>query len=379
MRPLRLAPHRIRRHPVRNATVSVAGAAAIPAVLRNFGHDPGEILLEAGLDPALFEDSDNLIPLSGLGRLLAICVARTGCEEFGLLVGQRAGLHSLGLAGLLARYAPDVGTSLQRLAEYMHLHHGGTLAAERSAAGTATLSYDIHEPNVPSTDQIGDGTLAVLFNILRELCGPDWRPIEVQLARGRPGNLGPYEVFFRAPLRFGTGQNAIMFSSVWLGRRLPELDAELQRLIKRQLDEIEARHGDSFPDQVRGVLRAALLTQHASADEVAALFSMHSRTLNRRLRKFDTSFRELVDEVRYEIARQMLRNTSLDVTEVAAALGYADASAFTRAFRRWSGTTPGAWRAPRRPVSNVAGARLGKPPQPVLDSARAASTLESVK
>lgn len=116
MRPLRLAPHRIRRHPVRNATVSVAGPAAIPAVLRNFGHDPGEILREAGLDSALFEDSDNLIPLSGLGRLLAICVARTGCEEFGLLVGQRAGLHSLGLAGLLARYAPDVGTSLQRLA-----------------------------------------------------------------------------------------------------------------------------------------------------------------------------------------------------------------------------------------------------------------------
>jgi AraC-like DNA-binding protein len=374
-----LAPHRIRRHPVRNATVSVAGPAAIPAVLRKFGHDPSEILLEAGLDRTLFDDSDNLIPLSGLGRLLAICVARTGCEEFGLLVGQRAGLHSLRLAGLLARYAPDVGTSLQRLAEYMHLHHGGTLSVERSAAGTATLSYDIHQPNVPSTDQIGDGTLAVLFNILRELCGPDWRPIEVHLSRGRPGNLEPYEAFFRAPLRFGTGPNAIVFSSVWLGRRLPELDAELQRLIKRQLDEIEARHGDSFPDQVRGVLRAALLTQHASADEVAALFSMHSRTLNRRLRKFDTSFRDLVDEVRYEISRQILNGTWLDVAEIASALGYADASAFTRAFRRWSGTTPGAWRAGRRLGSGVAGARLGSPMQPVLDSVRTASTLESTK
>jgi len=379
MRPFRLAPHRIRRHPVRNATVSVAGPAAIPAVLRNFGHDPSEILLEAGLDRTLFDDSDNLIPLSGLGRLLAICVARTSCEEFGLLVGQRAGLHSLRLAGLLARYAPDVGTSLQRLAEYMHLHHGGTLSVERSAAGTATLSYDIHQPNVPSTDQIGDGTLAVLFNILRELCGPDWRPIEVHLSRGRPGNLEPYEALFRAPLRFGTGPNAIVFSSVWLGRRLPELDAELQRLIKRQLDEIEARHGDSFPDQVRSVLRAALLTQHASADEVAALFSMHSRTLNRRLRKFDTSFRDLVDEVRYEISRQILNGTWLDVAEIASALGYADASAFTRAFRRWSGTTPGAWRAGRRLGSGVAGARLGSPMQPVLDSVRTASTLESTK
>jgi len=374
-----LAPYRIRGHPVRNATVSVVGPAAIPAVLRKLGHDPGAILREAGLDPALFDDNDNLIPLSGLGRLVTLCVARTGCEEFGLLVGQRAGLHSLGLVGLLARYAPDVGTALRRLGEYMYLHHGGTLTAVNAEGDTATLSYDIHQPNVESTDRIGDGSLAVLFNILRELCGPDWRPIEVHFARGKPGNVEPYAAFFEAPLRFGTGQNAIVFSSVWLGRRLPELDAELRRLIKRQLDEIEARHADAFPDQVRGVLRAALLTRHASAEEVSALFSMHSRTLNRRLREFNTSFRELVDEGRYEIARQMLENTWLDVTDIASSLGYADASAFTRAFRRWSGATPAAWRVRCRLGQNAEGGQSRKPSHPVLDSARAAPTLESTK
>jgi AraC-like DNA-binding protein len=374
-----LAPHRFHRHSIRNATVSVSGPAAIPAVLLKLGHDPGAILLEAGLDPTLFDDTDNLIPLSGLGRVLALCVARTGCEEFGLLVGQRAGLHSLGLVGLLARYSPDVGTALRRLGEYMYLHHGGTLTTVKAEGDTATMSYAIHQPNVESTDQIGDGSLGVLFNILRELCGPDWRPIEVHFARGKPGNLDPYEAFFGAPLRFGSGENAIVFSSVWLARRLPELDAELQRLLKKQVEAIEARHQDSFPDQVRGVLRAALLTRRASADEVAALFSMHSRTLNRRLHEFNTSFRELVDEGRYEIARQMLENKSLDVTDVAASLGYADASAFTRAFRRWSGNTPGAWRAGRQSRSNVASARLGKPRPPVLDSARTASTLGSIK
>lgn len=379
MRPFGLAPHRIHRHPVRNATVSVAGPAAIPAVLRRLGHDPGAILVEAGLDPTLFDDTGNLVPLSGLGRLLTLCVARTGREEFGLLVGQRAGLHSLGLVGLLARYAPDVGSALRRLGEYMYLHHGGALTTVKAEGDTATLSYGIHQPNVESTDQIGDGSLAVLFNILRELCGPDWRPIEVHLCRGKPGNLDPYKAFFGSPLRFGTGENAIVFSSVWLGRRLPELDAELQRLLKKQVEEIEARHRDAFPDQVRGVLRAALLTRRASADEVAALFSMHSRTLNRRLHEFDTSFRELVDEGRYEIARQMLENSSLDVTEVASSLGYADASAFTRAFRRWSGTTPAAWRARRRLGSNLGGTQLRTPPHPVLDSARAAPTLESIK
>jgi len=83
---------------------------------------------------------------------------------------------------------------------------------------------------------------------------------------------------------------------------------------------------------------------------VAALFSMHSRTLNRPLSAFGPSFRELVDESRFEIARQMLESSSLGVSRIADMLGYADASAFTRAFRRWSGTTPARWRADRGPL-----------------------------
>ena len=71
---------------------------------------------------------------------------------------------------------------------------------------------------------------------------------------------------------------------------------------------------------------------------------MHSRTLHRRLTEFDTTFQQLVDEGRFEIARQMLSNTSMVVGQIADSLGYADASAFTSAFRRWSGTTPAKWR-----------------------------------
>ncbi len=88
----------------------------------------------------------------------------------------------------------------------------------------------------------------------------------------------------------------------------------------------------------------ALLTGHASADQVAALFSIHSRTLSRRLHAFGTNFQELVDEGRFEIARQMLEDSRMEVSQIAMALDYADASAFTRAFRRWSGTTPAQWR-----------------------------------
>ena len=77
---------------------------------------------------------------------------------------------------------------------------------------------------------------------------------------------------------------------------------------------------------------------------------MHRRTLNRHLSASGVTFAELVDEGRFEISRRMLEHSDLDVKQIAAALDYADASAFTRAFKRWSGTTPVAWRTTRRPT-----------------------------
>jgi hypothetical protein len=81
---------------------------ATPEVLRSFGLEPAEVLAEPGLDLSLFEDSDNVIPFSVRGELLHLCVARTGCPHFGLLLGQRGNLSSLGLIGYLARQSEDV-------------------------------------------------------------------------------------------------------------------------------------------------------------------------------------------------------------------------------------------------------------------------------
>jgi AraC-like DNA-binding protein len=87
-----------------------------------------------------------------------------------------------------------------------------------------------------------------------------------------------------------------------------------------------------------------IVTNYSSADQVAELFSMHRSTLNRQLGKLGTSFRALVDEVRFEVARQLLEDTRMEIVHIASLLGYSNASAFTRAFRRWSSTTPAEWR-----------------------------------
>jgi AraC-like DNA-binding protein len=335
----------IRRRPS-PATVRISGVAGLPAVLRSLGADPEEVLAEVGLELSLFDDPDNLIGLAARSRLIRHCVARTGCPHLGLLIGQQGQLRDLGLVGLLVKYSPDVGTALRSLVRHFHLHARGATVSLAVKGDMTTLAHDIHLPHTEATDQVGDGAAAMMLNVMRTLCGPDWRPTEVLLAHRRPVDERAYRRVFQAPLCFDAECNGLTFPASWLDQPLPAADPELSRLLHKQIEALETR-SDSFPDQVRSVLRSALLTRHARADQVAALFSMHSRTLSRRLEACGTSYQALLDGSRFEIARQMLENTALEIGQIAKALDYADASAFTRAFRRWSGTTPGQWRAAR--------------------------------
>jgi AraC-like DNA-binding protein len=329
-------------------TVRIGGLSAIPAVLRHLGADPAHVLGEVGFDLRFFDDPDNVITFAARGRIFGHCSARTGCSHFGLLVGQRTDASNFGLVGLLARYSPDVETALRSLVHFLHLHVRGAVASLTVDGGWAELRYDIHLPHLEAADQLGDGAAAAMFNIMRGLCHPAWKPAQVMLARRKPDDVRPYRQFFQAPVEFDADRYALVFTADWLRQPLSSNDPELRRLLQKQVDALQAQHPYEFPDQVRSVLRTALLTGHGKADQVAALFSMHSRTLSRRLTACGTSFQDLVDECGFALSRQLLEFSDLDVSQIAAALDYADASAFTRAFRRWAGNTPARWRVERK-------------------------------
>ena len=343
---------RSRAEPIHlESVVRIGTLMALPAVLRSLGANPVEVLAEVGYDLTLFDDPDNRITYTARNHLFAHCVTRTSCQHLGLLIGRQTGLDSLGMVGLLVKYSPDVGTALRNLVRCLHLHVRGAVTSLETDGDTASLSYEIYQPGVEATTQIGDGAVAIMYNIMRTLCGPDWKPAEVRFAHRKPDDVRPFRQFFRSSLRFDTEQNAVVFAADWLDLRLTEADPELRRLLQQQIDVLEVTYGDDLPGQVRSVLRTALLTGHARSDQVAALFSIHSRSLSRRLKGFGTSFQELLDEGRFEIARQMLEDTRMEVSQIAMTLDYADASAFTRAFRRWSGTTPAQWREDRKTAS----------------------------
>lgn len=335
----------IKANPVHvDEELRVGTIAALPGVLLSLGANPAEVLAEAGFDATLFDDPNNRISHSDRNHLISHCAARSGCAHLGLLVGSQAGLHSLGLVGLMVEYSPDAGTALRNLVRYLHLHIHGSVVSLETADELAILSYETYQPRVEATDQIADGALALMFNIMRTLCGPDWKPVEICFAHRKPDNTRPFRKVFQSPLRFDAGQNALVFAARHLDKRLPDVAPEQQRLLMKQIDALERRYSQDFAGQVRGLLRTALVSGQASSTQVATMFSIHSRTLTRRLADLGTNFQQLADEGRFEIARQMLKDSTMAVSSIASMLDYERASAFTRAFRRWSGATPTQWR-----------------------------------
>ncbi len=335
----------MRSHPGEDTELRIGATMALPDVLRRLGADPAEVLAAGGFDVRLFDDPDNMISYRERGRMLAHCVATTGCQHLGLLVGQQISLCSLGLTGLLVKYSPDVGTALRNLSRYLHHHVRGAVASLTVDGESAMFGYLTVQTNAQANDQVGDGAVAAIFNILRELCGPRWKPSHVLFAHRRPQDVTPFRQYFQAPLVFDAEWNAVIFSSGWINRHLAHADPAVLHLLQREIEKLETRYGDDLPGKVRRLLRAAILTGHANSNQVATLFSMHPRTFRRHLARFDTSFEQLLDETRFEIARQMLNDTRMTITEIAVALNYSDMSAFSRAFRRWSGVTPARWRA----------------------------------
>ena len=322
----------------------IGATIGVPEVLRTLGADPVKVLAEVGVDLKLFDNPNNRISFKKRGHMMAHCASQTACPHFGLLVGQHAGLLSFGLVGLLAKYSADVGSGLSSLMRYMHLHVRGATTTLAADSDLAVLDYQIYQSGVLGNNQVGDGAVAVAFNIIRDLCGDDWKPVELRFAHRKPENMAPYQRFFQAPLRFDTEQYAVVFSTDWLNHPLMDDSPELRRLLQQEIDKLEVRPEDTFLEQVRTILRTTIVTGHSSANQIAELFAMNRRTINRHLNALGTSFREVADDIRFEIARQLLEDSEMEISQIALILGYSNASAFTRAFRRWSSTTPASWR-----------------------------------
>ncbi len=355
---------------VEEGNLRIAPIRPLPGLITEMGLDAGQVITESGLSPTIFDDPENTIPFADVGRLLGHCASRTRCPHLGLLIGQRAGLEVLGVVGRLAGHSPDLGSALRNIILYLHLHDRGAVPALWESGDRAMFVYTIYQPEVPGTEQIYDGALAIIYNIMKILAGPSWEAIEVRLCRPRPAEIEPYRRVYRSRLCFGADYHAVVFPASCLARPIGGADEQSHWRIMQEIQNLEAQGAGDLVAQLRRILRRLLISGagqgETSLDQIAKLFTIHRRTLNRRLRAQDTSFKALIDTTRYDIARQLLRDTRLPISEVAATLDYSEAAAFDRAFRRWSGTSPTAWRATNTPVWFGQPLRVGSEIPPIL-------------
>jgi len=331
----------------RGATAKIRNIAAIPATLRELGADVDVVLRRAGLDSRVFSNHENVISFAALGRLTRECVDATDCESFGLRVGARTKASAIGLTGLVSVNSPTVREALQVVIGTLKTTETGGATFLDVRDGIASFIYAVTAPNIDAVDQIEDGSVAIAFNIMRQICGPQWRPLRVRLARSPPRDKTPFTRFFEAPVDFAEACSCLVFDAATLEQPVRGRNPEYVEVLAPLLEEAAASANNDFLSAVKLVIRSQIGAGAVSRDNVCRALGVSARTLAHRLEGYGVSYSSLADEAKLETAQNLLMKGG-SIAEISAQLGFAEQSAFTRAFKAWSGFTPARWRAARR-------------------------------
>ncbi len=329
--------------------VRIAPIMALPAVLTELGVRPQQAFAHARVDRGLFRDPENRIGLDALGRLFDACAALTHCDHFGLLVGERFELPMFGPLGHLMRHSATVDEVVRSLLLYLHLSDRGAVPVLLAIhPERVLLGYSIYRHGIPATAQIHDAAIAIGYKIMFEICGSSWLPQHTQFAHAPPENCVPYRRLFRSSVSFDAKVSGMEFHASWLRKPIEDADPLLRGFLTKAIRVALDKSPMSFAEQVQRILHQMVLSGTASADAVAHLFGLSERTLRRRLNEEGKTFMQLINETRFELARQLLADTALSVAEIATTLQYDDPNAFSRAFHQWSQVSPTQWRACHR-------------------------------
>lgn len=328
-----------------SADMSVAPLQAIPLLLREFGVEPSSVFEQVGFDQDTLRDAANRLPFGLVGHLLDECVVASSCPHFGLLVGIRSGPAAAGIAGELVQHAESVHAALRLFIAHLHLHdRGGVVTLSPQGAEDVELSYVIHHPNTPGTAQILDASIAIACSVMRSLCGAQWTPSAVLLSRDRPGMVAPYRSFFRAPIRFDAPRSALVFPARYLGQPVAGADPAARTRLLALAAELDAARPASVTELTIRALTRMVIATSPTSDKVAEVLGIKSRRLRERLEVEGSSVKGLLEDLRCELARQLLEDSRMSIADIAATLHYSRPGAFSRAFRCWTGQTPRQWR-----------------------------------
>lgn len=295
------------------------------------------------LDP---ENRDGLVPLSQQVRFVHR-VLTCPRESIGLELGINLPFDGLGFWGFLLRSSPAFGDMLYRAERYIRIvnKYPEFFLESRDDLVAQICAHPQPSPFGPR-EQVVQTFLSHWLAWGRLLTCRKLTPAKANFTWSGPKDVRPFEEFYNCPVCFGAGEDALLFDRTTLQTRFPDSTRHLAEDFENYAAVLikQMTTGDDFLPKVFSAIEDGLANGQGLESDVADRLAMTARTLHRKLKARNTSFRQLRDEVLVKKAKTLLAQKSIPIAEISFLLGYSEVSTFYRAFKRWTGTVPKSWR-----------------------------------
>jgi AraC-like DNA-binding protein len=325
---------------------SLTGFSALVAA---HGGNAEDILALANLDPDDVGQRDRFVPLRNAIAAVEDAAVVLNVADFGRQLAMRQSIDILGPIGVAARTAATVADAFTILDTYMSAYSPGisTRVSSQSDPTLVRLEYDFLLNPAPPQAQAIELALGVTLRVLHLFLGSTYRPVAVHLPHPATGTKADYRRYFGCPPHFNEPIAGFTLRAKDFQRPLSQ-DTVAHQLALNYLDDTTKHLARGLADTLRSVIRQLLPTGALTAELAARQFGLHPKTLQRRLAAEHTSFAELVDQTRRDVAHRLLRDTDLSLHQLSRQLGYAEQSVLTRSCKRWFDSTPTAYRTAKR-------------------------------
>lgn len=332
-----------------SSTVVDGWSVAVGRALDALGYEGARLLQAAGVDLTQKRDNDIRFSSDNTRALWHLALAETGREDIGLQVAQYVcptTFHALGFSLWASSHLLD---ALQRMVRFDQLLNDGcTLSLTPSGEQLFDFCMQVKTANNhPLVAAEGvDYFFGAVIKMFRDMSDHHFSPLTVSLTRQRPVNPHPWESYFQCPVLFAQPCNHLQLSAEQLNRSLPAgnslLAEQNDKLVEAYLQRLQMT-------DLTGTVRRALINLMplglTTLDAVSTELNMSPRTLQYKLSQNDITLQSLRDQIREELARKYLQYSRQNITQIAYSLGFSDPAHLNRAFKRWTGETPTAFRA----------------------------------
>lgn len=313
------------------------------------GVDPQALLRAAGISGEALADPDARLPRAAELRLWTQAAALTGDEHFGVHLCEQLTVDGLGPLGFAVRSSATLGDAYQRVIRYLRLLvHGPALELELDGE-LARLRHRAPPGGPAPSRHAVEFLLGNMIVLARRNVDPSLTPRMVGLRHAAASRIDPYHSLFGRNIHFQHEHDEIVLDRELLARGHRNAEPSLARVLDHHLTSLLARvpadgEESSFLERVDVALAAELERGEPSLGAVAERLHMSPRTLQRRLRQEGSSLSARLDRTREAVATRLLGESTRSIGEVAFLLGFSEVSTFHRAFKRWTGVTPVAYR-----------------------------------